>query len=215
MNRLHPNDYYNQRNNQLWPNSACNVTSLIMALCQAGQLDDLTEAQNRANRARRAAGLSTYSQPEDSLMAHLHTDRWKEHAAAQLGEEYRNRPQEVWGTLVAGANDWMQDTVFHVDWDASLDDIRVWLDTGRGVVFGGHFPGTGGHFVAVGGWTPHGLEINDPWGNYLTGYRNQNGYGVEMPWTDFQVIAHGRLTKAKVKQFFLIIAEPKKVKSIS
>ena len=204
LNTLDPNDYYSQNNNELRPRSACNVTSMIMAACQAGHFGLVARAVERT-------GLR-YKQPEDSLMAWLNSERWREHAATNYGESYRNRPQEVWATLVAGFNDWVGEQLASIDWNVSIDDICVYVDNGSGLVCGGDFTPEG-HFVNVGGYRmgtsgPDAIVCNDPAGTYLDGYRGLNGYGQVIPSDLVTRIVRGRKNRAGEKLFFVIVVEP-------
>lgn len=62
INNSQNKPYYTQRNNEIKPGSACNVTAMIMALSAAGwPVDRLSD--------------SAHSQPEDALMFFLCNDR--------------------------------------------------------------------------------------------------------------------------------------------
>jgi len=205
VNTLDRNDYYSQRNNAIKPNVACNVTSMIMSACQAGRLGEVIAATDFWNGEREQNGKPGFKQPEDSLIDFINKEPYKSAAADSQGERYRNSPEEVWAVLVAGFNDWIFPNGHgpaHIDWSAGINDLMEYVDNGSGIVGSGEFPGTDGHFVNIGGYTSHGVIINDPWGNYLTGYTDKHGYDVEMPFADFQKIM---MPYAKPDKFFIVI----------
>lgn len=219
-NTLDPNDYYSQRNNALKPGTACNVTALVMAACQAGRLGEMVACQDYHNSKRMMDNKDPYKQPEDSIMSHLNMEKWRQHAMTQMRPQYYNRPEEVWSTLVAGFNEWFSgpiadgphggavQSIARIDWNCSRADLMVYIDKGYGVVASGSFPTTKGHFVNIGGYTAHGIVINDSWGNYLTEYKDIHGYGIEMPFSDYDRIIKGRNDSKGNGYKYVIVVEP-------
>lgn len=205
VNTLAQNDYYSQRNNAVKANSACNVTSMIMAACQSGRLGEIIATTDFWNGEREQNGKPGFKQPEDSLIDFINREPYKTAASESQGQKYFNAPEEVWAVLVAGFNDWISPNgngPAHIDWSAGINELISHIESGYGVVGSGKFPGTDGHFVNIGGYSAHGVIINDPWGNYLTGYKDTHGYGVEMPFSDFKKIL---MPYGKADKFFIIV----------
>ncbi|MDR0302468.1 MAG: hypothetical protein LBI04_09190, partial [Treponema sp.] len=179
--------YYTQRNNKEKPGSACNVTSMIIALCAAGW-----PVENFAPDGE---------QPEDELMRFIFTDpatltKWKQ--IDPRGEIPPNQWHEV---LAYGADRFLKKFGFNSSpvkfLDAvSVQDITAAIDAGGSAVVSGVFPQEGkaalNHIVAVVGYGTDDsgfyFIVDDPWGDYHSGYKNQKGKGIRMPLEDFDEI---------------------------
>lgn len=182
--------YYTQRNNQLKPGGACNVTAMIAALLAAGYAVD-------------SLATEKYSQPEDALMDFiLHDERtlalWK-----VLDQSGRNAPNEWHPVLALGTNLFLREKglvgkdVNAVEWGEwrSKSDIVGTLRNGGAAVLSGLFVAEGrntiGHVVACVGFKEDDdgnlthFILDDSWGDYRTEYREQNGNDIEMPLEDF------------------------------
>lgn len=182
--------YYTQRNNQLKPGGACNVTAMIAALLAAGYAVD-------------SLATEKYSQPEDALMDFiLHDERtlalWK-----VLDQSGQNAPNEWHPVLALGTNLFLREKglvgkdVNAVEWGEwrSKSQITETIRNGGAAVLSGLFPAGGrkiiGHVVACVGFKEDDegnithFIIDDSWGDYRTEYRNQNGNDIEMPLEDF------------------------------
>jgi hypothetical protein len=202
MNTLKKDDYFSQRNNELKPFGACNVTMMIMILSQAGYSKDVYIMRDFWN----AEYKTNFKQPEDSLMNFLQQDKYREKSKGALKDWYKY-PEQGFNALVDGTNDWMKENICFVSWSESLDMINDYIINGFGVGVCGDFPGTAGHFVDIGGLSDFGIMINDPYGNYLKEYQDKNGYDVEMPIGDFNKYVYG--PKGKTRKYFAFIARPK------
>jgi len=174
--------YHTQRNNQVVPYASCNTTSMIMALKQAGR--DLPPCYDK--------------QPEDELSRFLRTQeafqKQKELAGWSVGAY---APQEVHAVLEWGVNQWMGAEVDSFMTSARTADLLVELDSGGGAVLSGRFPmpsGDLGHIVSLAGWisNEHGeIEqwiIDDPYGNWHTGYTDYRGNDVLLSTNEFKRI---------------------------
>ncbi len=183
VNYSRDSEYHSQRNNALIPHSSCNATSMIMALKQAGA--KLPESRFPSNR-----------QPEDVLTAFLQSDlaaeksrRLAPWAYDRITGESITPPHEIHCVMTWAVNHLMgRDIVsFREDW--SLDDLVKALDRGCGVVVSGKFPYQGGtidHVVSLAGYMKHQnridtLLIDDPYGDYQTGYRSHRGNDIPLP----------------------------------
>jgi len=172
--------YYTQRDNAIKPESSCNVTSMIAGLSAAGY---------PLERFAPAGG-----QPEDALMRFIMTDpatlnRWK-----QIDPRGEIPPNEWHPVLAFGTNRFLQTmgidsppvTFFEA---ASREEIIAAIDAGGAAVISGYFPRDGKtsmhHVVAVTGYgTDAGnfyFIIDDPWGDYRTGYKSYNGKNIRLP----------------------------------
>jgi hypothetical protein len=70
---------------------------------------------------------------------------------------------------------------------ADFDEIRAHLDSGNPVVVHGYFTGPG-HIVTVVGYNQNGFIVNDPWGDWKSGYGDTNGENVVYPYDDMQAV---------------------------
>jgi hypothetical protein len=180
--------YFTQRNNKIKPGSSCNVTSMIIALSAAGwpveSLGDNGE------------------QPEDALMRFINTDaatlnRWK-----QLDPGGRTPPNEWHEVLALGTNRLLRShgidsspVTFRAD--VTPKTIIDAVNAGGAVVVSGRFPQKGtapiDHVVAVVGYREEAQDlisfiIDDPWGDYHTGYANHNGNDIILSLDDFDAL---------------------------
>jgi len=176
--------YYTQRNNKEKPGSACNVTSVIIALSAA---DWPVESFSPCGE-----------QPEDLLMRFIYSDqavlnRWK-----QLDPKGQIPPNQWHAVLAYGTVRWLKTLGYDSAPAAfreavSREEIRALINDGGAAVISGVFPQEGkpplNHIVAITGYgtDKNGFYfiIDDPWGDYHTGYKNQKGKAVKMPIEDF------------------------------
>ena len=185
--------YYTQRNNELKPNGACNVTAMIAALSAAGW-------------AVEKMSTKKYPQPEDALMHFLLAD-WRVDSFWRKLDRAGYYPPNEWHPVLAyGTNLYMRDcgllapNEYAVVWGeySYITDILNAIKSGGAAVLTGVFSTverkTIGHVVAcVGcitddeGKVTH-LILDDSWGDYRTEYRDCNGNDIEMPMDDFKSI---------------------------
>jgi len=176
--------YYTQRNNKEKAVSACNVTSIIIALSTAGYPMEKFSPCGE--------------QPEDLLMRFIYSDnatlnRWK-----QLDPKGSIPPNQWHAVLAYGTVRWLKtfgyDSAYVVFHEAvSREEIVSLIDDGGAAVISGVFPQEGksllNHIVTITGYgtDKNGFYfiIDDPWGDYHTGYKNQRGKAVKMPIEDF------------------------------
>ena len=182
--------YYTQRNNQLKPGGACNVTAMIAALLAAGY-------------AVEQLATEKFRQPEDALMDFIvHDERtlalWK-----VLDPSGHNAPNEWHPVLALGTNLFLREKglvgkcVDAVEWGEwrSKSQIAETIKDGGAAVLSGLFPAGGrktiGHVVACVGFKDDDegnithFIIDDSWGDYHTEYADHNGNNVEMSLEDF------------------------------
>jgi len=187
-------DYYHtQRNNTRWPHGTCLATSLVMASKQAGwSVDQVPDGV----------------QPEDEIADLCHSTE-----ARGIIEENYPWALDTEGNLtlaphtIHGVANWALKQVLSREWDQLrlitwfetsllLEEALEMLQRGYGIALSGSFDLESGdslnHVVSVAGYTYHpddepgsveGLIIDDPYGDYHTGYRNVHGNGVQLSWT--------------------------------
>lgn len=191
-------NYHTQRNNAQIPFSSCNTTSMVMALKQAGW------------NIPAPAGV----QPEDHLTTFLRGDcgmgalaRLAPWAIDRVTKTALYPPNEVHAVLSWGVNELLQEevSVFRTDW--LVDELPAALTDGCGIVLSGTFPlpdgGELGHVVSLAGYITaeesHGedtpsfsnldmLLLDDPYGDWRTGYHDHRGNDTPMAPTDFMQI---------------------------
>lgn len=184
-------DYFTQRNNELKPNGACNVTSMINAL-------------NAASWPVAQLANERFSQPEDALMDFIKTDRRVNIVWKKFDPSGSYAPNEWHPVLAYGTNLYLQekgllrkgDAAVEFGEDRKLFDIIRQIDDGGAAVLSGLFVAHGkktiGHVVACVGYTTDNkndvdaLILDDPWGNYHTEYADPNGNDIIMPIEDFK-----------------------------
>ena len=193
INNSQNKPYYTQRNNEIKPGSACNVTSMIAALAAAGwPVDRLSD--------------SRHSQPEDALMFFLNNDKSVRDAWMKVDPAGRYPPNEWHPVLAYGTNLFLRHKgLLGEDADAvefserrSLSQFIRAIDSGGACVTSGLFTFRNrkvcGHVVAVVGYRTDedgntvSLIIDDPWGDYRTYYESVRGNDIEMPLADFKRI---------------------------
>jgi len=174
--------YYTQRNNELFPSSACNVTSMVSGLAAAGWPF--------------AAGK--YRQPEDNLMDFIRSNPTVKKRWDVIDPQHTTPPNQIHELICLGTNLWIEHLKgpkIELLWQLYPSDVVKIIDEGGAVVMSGRFQdskiGYLGHIVAVVGYqaTDAGeithFIIDDPWGDYETLYRVQRGDDVFMPLSDW------------------------------
>lgn len=180
--------YYSQRNNQLKPEGACNVTSMINALSSAGwPVSKL--------------GTKKYPQPEDALMNFMMNDNTVLVAWRKIDPAGSYPPNEWHAILALGTNLWLRANGLLCQYknavefreDVTAEDVTRTIVNGGAVVCTGRFitaqKKTIGHVVCVVGYENDDNEktfvLDDSWGDYHDGYVTQNGNDVKMSFADF------------------------------
>ena len=200
--------YSSQRDNQYYPHSTCNTTSMVMALERAGydlKLEGMTTTSSG----------HTYEQPEDYLTHRLMSEAatklaMQRHPQLVVGGKLTVPPNQIHDILSIFTNNWVGayytvDRATHFSLNNYLPDLIREFWRGCGIVLTGEFPmgdRTLRHMVSVSGFVLTGskpvgngadnellnrleyLVINDPYGDYHTGYKDQHGEGVLMPRED-------------------------------
>ena len=183
-------DYCTQINNKLIPFEACNTTSAIMVL----------------DAAKIAYPKTGGEQPEDSLTKLLLTNEAWEKFDKDFAWGRKNglKPQNVSGMLAWGINRFVGKDVDHFVETGTLQ-LMIWhLFNGKPLIMSGSFTKSG-HFVAVMGFYTRqhreyitsalGVDlcridyiiVDDPYGNWHTGYRNHRGNNIHF---DLQTFNH-------------------------
>ena len=190
---------FSQRNNQVRPGVSCNVTSMIMMLDYA--------------HIRFPSG--TFKQPEDNLLTFLLSDKrveeyYKEVAPTdytkyiQTGRdpELSFPPNEVHTVLSFGTNLWIGKQITKFYGELPVQELMYRTTIGQSCVISGEFAGLHHVVVLVGFNTTQdpatiqkiedvdltqiqSVILDDPYGDYRSGYKIQIGNGVEMPWVAF------------------------------
>ena len=180
-------EYHSQRNNMIVPFSSCNTTSAVMALKQAHHKLPKTSLQ-----------------PEDALSELLLSPQaytvmmgrapWAfDHDGAAIYP-----PQQVHAMLEWGINEWMGREVDHFSTDKHPMSLIPDLDSGCGIILSGLFPmpwGELGHIVSLAGYSRDdvlealdGWVIDDPYGDWHTGFANTHGNDVLLSTAEFNDI---------------------------
>lgn len=184
-------DYHTQRNNARWPHGTCLATSLVMAAKQAGwAVDQVPDGV----------------QPEDEIAELCHSTE----ARDLIETEYPWALDTEGNLTVAphtihGVANWALRQVLareveqtrrtaRFETSLMLDEVVDMVSRGYGIALSGSFDLENGdslnHVVSIAGFTvaegedlPEGITkliIDDPYGNYHTGYRDVHGNGIEM-----------------------------------
>ena len=173
--------WYSQRNNELSPGSACNVTSMISGLVAAGW----PEAEFPKGR---------YSQHEDNLLDFIRSSPQVQRRWDEIDPGHNTPPNQIHELLCLGANLWlepMNGPKIALRWDLRIGDVVAAIAKGGAVVMSGRFKdhksGEIGHIVAVVGYQADDsgeithFILDDPWGDYESMYKAQRGDDVFMP----------------------------------
>jgi len=187
--------FRSQRDNKEKPASACNVTSVIIALCAAGwPVDTFAPAGE---------------QPEDMLMRFIYSDaatlkRWE-----QIDPKREIPPNQWHAVLAYGAGRFLQTFGYNAAAIAfrdavSIDDIVKAINDGGAAVLSGVFRQNGkplNHIVAAVGYGKDKdgfyFIIDDPWGDYRADYKNHNGKGIRLPLSDYAKIMKPQTSEKK------------------
>jgi hypothetical protein len=180
--------FYSQRNNELEPNSSCNVTAMVQALA----ILDVPLLQS-----------GKYNQPEDELRALI----------VSFGGE-----PTVHADLSKGVNIWLGTTKTRFTMQASPADIIADIQAGKPSVMSGAFPykyrdGSVkqiGHIVTISGvelseedGSPKLWYVQDPYGNT---WNNWQGSGRNIVFSHGQFIAYFKTLRdagKKWRHYFL------------
>lgn len=187
--------YRPQWDNAIDPSGTCNVTSMVNAL----------EVGNFEFQA--PEGM----QPEDYLATLLETKE----AYSIMARLYKwavgsYKPRHVHGMLSWAVNEKLVGTpvTFFTERAHMREIIYHMVATRTAVVTSGRFTPYG-HVVTIVGFAssqddilmataPQDIKlshishiiVNDPWGNYFTGYRDKNGFNVRFPYHTFVGLAN-------------------------
>ena len=174
--------WYTQRNNELSPGSACNVTSMVSGLVSAGWL--LPQGK--------------FKQDEDNLLDFIRSSPQVQRRWDVIDPRHKNPPNQIHELLCLGTNLWIAPLggpPIVLRWDLRLADIVKAIDQGGAVVMSGRFQdhrsGEIGHIVPVVGYQADDAEkithviLDDPWGDYETLYKVQRGDDIFMPVADW------------------------------
>lgn len=193
INLSRDSDYCTQINNKKLPYESCNTTAAIMALDASG----ITYP--------RRDGV----QPEDDLTELLLTsEAWRvfrlNHSAARNAGL---KPQNVSPMLAWGINKFVGHKVDNFIINGTLQQMIWLLLNGKALIMSGSFTKSG-HFVTVVGFASkqHRENINnalavdickidaiivdDPYGNYYTGYGDYHGNDVRFSLQDFNHVTN-------------------------
>jgi len=174
--------YYSQRNNDLSPNSSCNVTSMVSGLVSASW----------------PLPAGAYKQPEDNLLDFIRKNPEVQKRWAEVRPQKDIPPNQIHELLCLGTNLWVEHLCgpkIELLWQLSISDIKGTIDRGGAVVMSGRFQdrrsGEIGHIVPVVGYQADDagevthLILDDPWGDYESHYQIQRGDDIFMPVADW------------------------------
>jgi uncharacterized protein YvpB len=172
--------YHSQRNNMVIPYAACNTTSIVMALKQAGHDCNFGEGQ-----------------PEDILTTLLLTQKYWSMMDRE-NSKFRNqgyRPNEIHSCLCAATNDLVGKSVDVFNTNVSVLRIKNHLTAGGGVVLSGKFHLSNGetlnHIISLAGYGDDGFLIDDPYGDFRTDYKDHHGNDIFITNDEFMTIFKG------------------------
>jgi len=201
FNRSRDSQYRSQRKTKTRPASACNVTVAAMACMMTG------------NEINSPEGVM----PEDYLMSLLET----EEAWNLLNSIFPGSVINPWNTshcIAWAVNKGTGKRVCRVE-KVTLEEIIHHLVSGGAAGVGGKFTKSG-HFVCIAGVESDqditGIEspldiktslikniiLDDPWGDYRTGYQNRDGNNVSLPVKDFINLTFGKESVKTVQMYY-------------
>jgi len=153
--------YFSQRDNLYEPGSTCNITSLAMLMAHKTQ----------------AFGINKEHQLEDSLYKELHSEKaltYFKHRYPVL-EKQGYDPENVHAMLVWVAKQQGFKPTYST---YSIGDFYKILSNDKPMLVTGNFTGAG-HIVTIVGYTCNmDFIVNDPWGDWNTGYKEKDGEHV-------------------------------------
>lgn len=192
-------DYHTQRNNAIDPMGTCATTSMVMALIYSGvELPDCGDRQQ-----------------EDVLTEFIRTDpRVKEAYQRDYPTEFKNGvpPNELAPMRALGTNLWIGREVNRFSWVSLLQDVILSIISKKACIMSGVWPYKNAqgeekgisHVVCVCGFESAqedilqaktardinldlmvSMIVDDPFGDYRTGYRDPRGNDVIVPFRDF------------------------------
>lgn len=183
--------YNSQRDNLLSPSSACNVTSLAMAISPYFTKEyenkliakfDTARFHSKIYNTIAKKGYSNLNL-DDKLFSAINSLEFQNFMINKYPREIWMQPyfhkcagNELFASLVEIVNFILEDSRYAtMNKKLSLDLIMKEINEGYPVIICGKF--TGGHFVTVVGYnlTKNVLIIHDPWGDWNTKYANKNG----------------------------------------
>lgn len=163
---------YSQRNNELLPTSACNVT----AMCQALHIGGYTFPKGK------------YAQEEDNLMYFILHDSRVQSFYKSIGSTAN--PYEIHEVLCYATNLWMGRDVCDRIHNISQNKLIELNQQHCCVLLSGHYPSYTGrsidHITCCHDVEHDGIRMTDSWGDYHTLYTEQHAQrNVFMSWDDF------------------------------
>lgn len=189
-------DYHSQVNNKYVPYGACMPTSFIMAL--KAERVPVLEAGSELKRLSWPMFIFPHGmQPEDFLMS-LMRSPWGEEMRDTIPWAKRGDipPNQVHAVMSEAVNRIVGRKVTEFRSEATVSDLFLEIKNNHPAVVSGSFTSSG-HAVAVVGAkaTPSGdlaeFIIDDPFGNYFTGYKDQRGNNVSFTIDQFKKVWAG------------------------
>lgn len=181
---------YSQRNNKISPSGSCATTSIMMAMDYSGF----------------EIPKSRFDQPEDGLIDFIRNDpETQEYYRKRYPTLYEDKipANEIHAVNAVGVNRYWGRTVIAFTDNATVSEILFRTLIGRAVPVSGVWSGLN-HVVCVVGFDtaqedlylcggPGGIDtkkikavlIDDPYGDYRTGYKVQSGNNIEVPFYEF------------------------------
>ena len=193
INLSNKNDYYTQRNNTFYPAGSCNTTSMIVGLLTSNVMFDSPPDM----------------QPEDYLTEILSTaEAWKKmDEIAPWARKQGYEPRHVHVCLEWAVN---KKLVFYdvvqFRMNVSMKQIVESILKGSSVVVNGGFTNYG-HIVTIVGIKTHqdnirhesidmskieSFIIDDPYGNYHTGYKDHHGNDIEFSFMELNKLLYAQ-----------------------
>ena len=201
---------YSQRNNENDPHGTCNVTSMVMGLIYSGYGDLVDKKVQESGKPNTQPEDLLYTflmnnkEVADFYKSYdsVHYDNWKNPKQGQAVIP----PNQMHAVLSYGSNRWLgkkKDEITHFTTNGSIEEMVLNLLKKKPSVVSGVFSGLG-HIVCLVGFetsqenildakTPNEVDISkiekfiidDPYGDYKSGYKITKGNDIEMPALDF------------------------------
>lgn len=175
---LSSDDYHTQRNNAQKPHYECGNTALANLICTTGYPEFIREYSGRLDDyfymwLRQSLSMD--------FVDSINLPKW-----------YKDHPEQSEKLLAFAAS--MVTGIAHIyDWKGTKEKLIKDIQGNKAVLCATDFyvdPKTGkaaksGHWVIVSGLWEKGPIIDDSYGDPRTGYKVQNGYGLELEWNWF------------------------------
>jgi len=192
---------YSQRNNKVRPMATCNTTSMIMGLIYSGI--KLPIIPNGIQPEDALTKFLLEDQRVDDYYKKMHLAEYQKYISSGKNPNKSYPPNELHVVLAYGTNLWVGQQVVTFSFNATINQILFSLVKGKAVVQSGFWSGLN-HITCIVGFetdqenikevkTPNDIDLSkvkniimdDPFGDYKTGYKVQLGNDIIVPYKDY------------------------------